>query len=103
MLYEVITTICQVSPKKIFVDLQQVGFCQAKMQNQVEVTIEAVNKQFNPDFSPPVDELFITLATRRDTVDYINESKLKELKGEQSAFDGTISGEFPESGLPTFV
>ena len=45
--------------------------------------------------------LAITLSTRRDTVDYINENKLKELPGDPTLFRGTIEGEFPESSLPT--
>lgn len=45
--------------------------------------------------------LAITLSTRRDTVDLINENKLKELPGDPTLFRGTIEGEFPESSLPT--
>ena len=45
--------------------------------------------------------LTITLATRRDTVDYINEQRLTELEGAPSMFRGIISGDFPESSLPT--
>lgn len=45
--------------------------------------------------------LAITLSTRRDTVDFINENKLKELPGAPTLFRGTIEGEFPESCLPT--
>ncbi len=63
--------------------------------------INTINYRFRPDFKTPVDELFITLATRRDTVDYINDHKLAELEGEELVFEGTVSGEFPESALPT--
>lgn len=45
--------------------------------------------------------LAITLSTRRDTVDFINENKLKELSGDPTLFRGTIEGEFSESSLPT--
>lgn len=45
--------------------------------------------------------LAITLSTRRDTVDFINENKLKQLPGEPTLFRGSIEGEFPESSLPT--
>ena len=45
--------------------------------------------------------LAITLSTRRDTVDYINEQKLRQLPGNPSVFMGEIKGEFPESSLPT--
>lgn len=45
--------------------------------------------------------LSITLSTRRDTVDYINQCKLDKLPGEASVFYGDIKGDFPESSLPT--
>lgn len=45
--------------------------------------------------------LSITLATRRDTVDYINEQHLSKLEGQPSVFYGNIKGDFPESSLPT--
>jgi len=63
--------------------------------------LAAINQQYNPSFQSPIDEFFITLATRRDTVDYINDSKLEQLEGEDFEFTGRISGEFPDSGLPT--
>ena len=46
-------------------------------------------------------KLAITLSTRRDTVDFINENQLKLLPGEPTLFRGNIQGEFPESSLPT--
>ncbi len=63
--------------------------------------INKVNQRFNPTFNAPIDELFITLATRRDTVDYINDHKLEELGEEEISFEGSIFGEYPESALPT--
>jgi ATP-dependent exoDNAse (exonuclease V) alpha subunit len=42
----------------------------------------------------------ITLATRRDTVDYINDEQLKQLDGNSSIFNGTIKGDFPLTSLP---
>lgn len=47
------------------------------------------------------DDLYITLATRRDSVDFINEQRLNELPGEPVCLTGQIEGEFPESSLPT--
>lgn len=45
----------------------------------------------------------IVLATRRDNVDYTNQSQLGKLPGEPVVFDGTVRGEFPESSLPTLL
>ena len=43
----------------------------------------------------------ITLSTRRDTVDFINERELESLPGEPTMFEGVIKDDFPESSLPT--
>jgi tetratricopeptide (TPR) repeat protein len=48
-----------------------------------------------------LNTLSITLATRRDTVDYINEQQLSALEGAPSLFFGAIKGDFPETSLPT--
>ena len=47
------------------------------------------------------EELYITLATRRDSVDFINEQQLSELPGSPICLTGEIQGDFPESSLPT--
>lgn len=60
-----------------------------------------LNQRVHADISDDDSQLAITLSTRRDTVDYINEQHLKELPGEPTIFQGTIKGEFPESSLPT--
>ncbi len=60
-----------------------------------------INQRLDTAFEPSAEELFITLATRRDTVNYINDKKLNELQGQASAFEGTILGQFGESSLPT--
>ena len=51
--------------------------------------------------SSPPSTLSITLAARRDTVDFINDQQLDALDGEVSMFKGEIKGNFPESSLPT--
>ena len=51
--------------------------------------------------NPSSASLEITLAARRDTVDYINEQQLAALDGDPSIFYGTIKGNFPETSLPT--
>lgn len=47
--------------------------------------------------------LAITLSTRRDSVDFINQQKLDELPGDSIIFKGIIRGDFPESMLPTLM
>ncbi len=63
--------------------------------------LDILNARYYPGFTPHNDEMYITLATRRDQVDFINEKKLAELKGEEYIAAGKIEGEFPESSLPT--
>jgi len=47
------------------------------------------------------ENLHITLATRRDNVDFINARHLSQLPGEAVCLKGHLEGEFPESSLPT--
>lgn len=63
--------------------------------------LQKLNTRYEPSFNPPVDEIYITLATRRDNVDYINEKKMAELPTPEFRSYGAIDGDFPESSLPT--
>jgi tetratricopeptide (TPR) repeat protein len=54
-----------------------------------------------PEATERALDLRVTLATRRNTVDYINKQHLDALKDELYVFHGKISGDFPESSLPT--
>lgn len=63
--------------------------------------LEILNARYFPSFVPKNEDMYITLATRRDQVDYINEKKLAELPGEEFVSAGKIEGDFPESSLPT--
>lgn len=63
--------------------------------------LKVINSRYNPTFNPPPDEMYITLATRRDNVDYINDKKLAEINKPEYHHEGLIEGDFPESGLPT--
>ena len=53
------------------------------------------------DSKPSNSKLEITLATRRDIVDYTNEQQLAALDGNPSTFFGVFKGDFPETSLPT--
>ena len=60
-----------------------------------------LNKRIGAELNHDDSKLSITLSTRRDTVDFINEQHLKQLPGDPTIFNGIIRGEFPESSLPT--
>ena len=68
--------------------------------------LHALNTRVSPTPSPSPGEgseggFLITIATRRDIVDYTNEQHLAALDGDSSIFYGTIKGDFPETSLPT--
>ncbi len=104
-------------------------FFNAKVFNQmqlVSIELRKVYRQKDPEFISILDrirnntigdqelrqlngrvgaslgnEMTITLATRRDNVDFINERQLKSLPGEPTIVRGEIRGDFPVSALPT--
>ena len=58
-----------------------------------------LNSRYNPQYR---DEGFaITLATRRDTVNSINDDHITALKTPEYVYEGEIEGNFPENDLPT--
>ena len=63
--------------------------------------LDTLNGRYFPSFEPQHEDMYITLASRRDQVDFINEKKLAELPGEEYVSVGKIEGDFPESSLPT--
>ena len=63
--------------------------------------LSALNARVEGSTSAPGTQLRITLATRRDVVDYINEQRLAELAGNPSVFHGVIKGDFPQTSMPT--
>jgi len=63
--------------------------------------LQLLNTRYNTTIKESEEDMYITLAARRDTVDFINDKKLEELPGEPIIFEGEITGEFPENSLPT--
>ena len=63
--------------------------------------LQLLNTRYGTQIEQYEEDMYITLATRRDNVDYINDKKLAELPGEPVTFEGEIEGDFPESSLPT--
>lgn len=63
--------------------------------------LELLNKRVGMELNNSNTALSITLSTRRDTVDFINNEHLSQLPGEPVTMFGEIDGEFPESSLPT--
>ncbi len=63
--------------------------------------LQQLNKRVGAKLDESDAKLSITLSTRRDTVDFINEEKLRKLPGAPTLFRGNIEGDFPTSSLPT--
>ena len=73
-----------------------------RIRNSTTTTDDIIklNQRLNTELPTKDNDLVITLATRRDTVDYINDKKLDELPGTATTFTGEIRGEFPQNSLP---
>lgn len=67
----------------------------------VAADLQRLNSRVGAELDLTGSKLAITLSTRRDTVDYINEQHLAQLEGAPTLFKGEIVDEFPESSLPT--
>lgn len=63
--------------------------------------LQLLNSRYGTETAAEKDDMSITLATRRDNVDHINEKRLAELPGEPVTFLGETEGDFPASSLPT--
>lgn len=62
--------------------------------------LNELNKRFIPDFEPKNNDYYITLASKRDIVDYKNERELQALDGDPITYVGKIEGEFNQNSLP---
>lgn len=101
--------------KLVSIELQKVfrqkdaGFIAALdhiRQNQVsDLELKLLNSRYQEGDSSPKEEdgLNIVLATRRDNVDYVNQTELDKLPGDTVTLTGQIEGDFPETSLPTLV
>lgn len=70
-----------------------------RVSHATKADIMCLNMRCNPNYS---DEGFsITLATRRDTVNSINDDHMAALKTPEFVYEGEIEGNFPENDLPT--
>lgn len=71
-----------------------------------QADIDALNSRFTPHVADVVtsdgsDDFTMTIASRRDMVDSINDMHLKALKTPPVQFEGLIEGDFPLQSLPT--
>lgn len=72
-----------------------------RTSDATDADLRTLNTRVGGTLDTAGGSLAITLSTRRDTVDYINKQRLKQLPGEAVTFYGEVKGEFPDSSLPT--
>jgi len=66
-----------------------------------DAQIDHLNSRFDPDFTPPDDEFYITLTSTNDLAAARNREKLSELRGRARRYEGIVEGEFDRRSLPT--
>ena len=72
-----------------------------RTNDATDTDLHTLNTRVGGTLDTAGSSLAITLSTRRDTVDYINEQRLSQLPGEAVTFYGEVKGEFPDSSLPS--
>lgn len=65
--------------------------------------LQLLNTRYGTQLNDGVNDMYITLATRRDNVDFINDKRLTELPSDPIVLKGEIHGDFPENSLPTLM
>ncbi|MBR5086122.1 MAG: AAA family ATPase [Muribaculaceae bacterium] len=63
--------------------------------------MQLLNSRCNPDYKEPDNGLVMTLATRRETVDSINDDHMQALDTPEYVFTGIVTDIFPDNDLPT--
>ncbi len=63
--------------------------------------LQLINSRYDKNFEASDDELYITLCTRRDSADFINETHLGKLDTKEAVYEAEVWGEFAESSFPT--
>ncbi len=61
--------------------------------------LEELNERYEPDFRD--DDLYITLSTRNDIADKLNERKLNDIAAREMTYTATIDGSFDPRQYPT--
>lgn len=70
-----------------------------RINKAMKSDISLLNSRCNQDYES--QEMVITLATRRDTVNAINDEKMAAIKNPEFLYKGVIEGTFPDNDLPT--
>lgn len=72
-----------------------------RVNRATNADIARLNQRCDPNYQEINDDFAITLATRRDTVDSINDEHMQALRTPEYTFVGKVEGDFPDNSLPT--
>lgn len=72
-----------------------------RVSHASKTDIQLLNRQYDPDYKEVDDKFVMTLATRRDTVDSINDAHMEALDTPEYTFTGVVTDVFPDNDLPT--
>ncbi len=62
--------------------------------------LELLHKYYQPDFTPPKEDNYITLTSHNAKADGINQAELSKLTGKRHAFEASVTGEFNDKAFP---
>jgi len=63
--------------------------------------LDLLHSRYNPFFTAPKDDTYITLTTHNYKADKINAEELVQIKAKTHTLKAEIEGDFPEKGYPT--
>ena len=72
-----------------------------RVSNASHNDLQLLNARYDPDYKELDDKFVMTLATRRDTVDSINDAHMQALDTTEYVFIGQVTDVFPDNDLPT--
>ena len=83
-------------------DASFIGLLNAIRNRSIDdAQIDLLNSRFDPDFTPPDGEFYITLTSTNDLAAARNREKLAELRGRARRYEGLVEGEFDRRSFPT--
>ena len=81
-----------------------IGLLNAIRENRItKQVLSDLNQRHIPNFKPNEQEGYITLTTHNNSAQYLNASKLAEIKQPAHQFKAVVQGEFPEFSYPTVL
>ena len=72
-----------------------------RVSHALESDLRLLNSRCDLNYQEPSNGLVMTLATRRDTVDSINDAHMQALDTPEYVFNGVVTDVFPDNDLPT--